>query len=174
MTVAVLPASFDPITRGHVDIITRASQLFERLIVAVFAHPKKNVMFSLEERLAMVRESLAHLERIEVIPFEGLLINFAREVNASVIVRGLRWVSDFEYEFQQAAANRKMSAGLETVCIFASTDYVYFSSSIIKEIAENHGDVRSMVPEPVERRLVERFPPHLSHQTSREVTPLIF
>lgn len=158
MTVAVLPASFDPITRGHVDIIQRASDVFDQLIVAVYAHPKKNLMFALEDRVAMVMESVGSLANVEVRSFEGLLVNFARDVGASVLVRGLRWVSDFEYEFQQAAANRRMSAGLETVCMFASTDYVFFSSSIIKEIAENNGDVSSMVPASVIRRLQDRFP----------------
>jgi pantetheine-phosphate adenylyltransferase len=157
VTVAVLPASFDPITHGHVDIITRAAQLFDRLIVAVYAHPRKNVMFTLEERVAMVRESLDGVDHVEVRPFEGLLVDFVREIGASVVVRGLRWVSDFEYEFQQAAANRRMMPGLETISMFATTDYVYFSSSIIKEIAENAGDVSSMVPEPVARRFRERF-----------------
>lgn len=159
MTVAVLPASFDPITRGHVDIITRATRFFDHLVVAVFAHPRKNVMFSLEERVSMVSESLADLPNVEVRAFEGLIVDFARDIGASVLVRGLRWVSDFESEFQQAAANRKMFPGLEVVALFASTDYVFFSSSIIKEIAENAGDVSSMVPEPVARRLKERFPP---------------
>lgn len=160
MTVAVLPASFDPITRGHVDIIARAASLFDRLVVAVYARPKKNVLFSLEERVAMVRESLAGIENVEVRPYDSLTVDLMRDLGASVVVRGLRWVSDFEFEFQQAAANRRMLPGLETVCLFASTDYVFFSSSIIKEIAENAGDVSSMVPEPVERRLRERFSAH--------------
>lgn len=174
MTVAVLPASFDPITRGHVDIIIRASHLFDRLIVAVFAHPKKNVLFSLDDRVAMVRESVGNLEHVEVMAFDGLLVNFLRDVGATVLVRGLRWVSDFEYEFQQAAANRLMLPGLETLCLFASTDYVFFSSTIIKEIAENAGDVSSMVPEPVARRLAERFPPRVATGASREVTSSTF
>jgi pantetheine-phosphate adenylyltransferase len=156
--VAVLPASFDPITRGHVDIIARASTLFDRLVVAVWARPKKNVLFPLDERVEMVRESLDGLPNVEVCSFDCLLVDLVREIGASVVVRGLRWVSDFEFEFQQAAANRKMLPGLETVCLFASTDYVFFSSSIIKEIAENAGDIGSMVPEPVARRFKERFP----------------
>ena len=158
MTVAVLPASFDPITHGHVDIIMRASRLFDHLVVAVWARPKKNVLFSLEDRVNMVRESLTGLDNVEVRAFDCLLVDLVREIGATVVVRGLRWVSDFEFEFQQASANRKMLPGLETVCLFASTDYVFFSSSIIKEIAENAGDISSMVPEPVERRLNERFP----------------
>lgn len=169
MTVAVLPASFDPITRGHVDIIARASGLFDRLIVAVYARPKKAVLFPLEERVAMVGESVAGLPGVEVMAFDSLLVDFMREVGARVVVRGLRWVSDFEFEFQQASANRMLLPGLETVCLFASTDYVFFSSSIIKEIAEHAGDVSAMVPDPVARRLIERFSP-LSAGASREVT----
>lgn len=161
MTVAVLPASFDPITCGHVDIVSRAATLFERLIVAVYASPRKNVMFSLDERVAMVRESVQTIDHVEVAAFDGLVVDYAREVGAGVLVRGLRWVSDFEYEFQQAAANRAMLPGLEVVAMFASTDYVFFSSSIIKEIAENAGDITSMVPAPVARRLMERFPPRV-------------
>ena len=157
MTVAVLPASFDPITCGHVDIATRASRLFERLIVAVYAHPKKNVMFSLDERVALVREALAHLDAVQVTSFDGLVINLCREVKADVLVRGLRAVSDFEYEFQQAALNRKMLPGLEVISMFASMEFGFLSSSIIKEIAENGGDVSSMVPASVARRLRQRF-----------------
>lgn len=157
MTVAVLPASFDPITCGHVDIATRATRLFDQLIVAVYARPKKNVMFSLSDRVAMVRESLMDLERVEVTTFEGLLVDFARKIGATVEVRGLRAVSDFEYEYQQAALNRTMLPGLEVVSLFPSTEYAFLSSSIVKEIAENGGDVSSMVPPPVARRLAERF-----------------
>lgn len=158
MTIAVLPASFDPITCGHVDIATRASKLFDKLIVAVFAHPKKNLMFSLEERVAMVRESLAGLQNVEVTWFDGLLVTFAREIEADVEVRGMRAVSDFEYEYQQAALNRQMLPGFEVVSLFSSTEYAFLSSSIVKEIAENGGDVSSMVPEPVVRRFADHFP----------------
>lgn len=157
MTIAVLPASFDPITCGHVDIARRSSRLFDRLIVAVYAHPKKNIVFSLEERLSMVRESLVDMERVEVTHFEGLVVDFCRKVDADVLVRGLRAVSDFEYEFQQAGLNRKMLPGLEVICMFANIDYGFLSSSIIKEIAENGGDVSSMVPAPVAQQLAHRF-----------------
>ncbi|MGH2442026.1 MAG: pantetheine-phosphate adenylyltransferase [Chloroflexota bacterium] len=167
MTVAVLPASFDPITCGHLDIIQRSALLFDCLVVAVYAQPKKSVMFSLDERVAMVRESAGSLANVEVRAFDGLLVRFVREVQATVLVRGLRWVSDFEYEFQQAAANRRLLPGLETICVFASTDYVYFSSSIIKEIAEHGGDVSSMVPEAVSRRLAERFPVRVQAGSAR-------
>jgi len=139
VTVAVVPASFDPITQGHVDIVTRASRLFDRIVVGVFARPRKNVMFSLDERVAMVRESLAHLRDIDVVSYDGLTVNLAADVGATVVVRGLRAVSDFESEFQQAALNRKMSPGLEVISMFASVEYGFLSSSLIKEIAENGG-----------------------------------
>ncbi len=168
MTVAVLPGSFDPITRGHVDIIERAARMFDRLVVAVYAHPKKNVLFSLQEREEMVRESLADLRNVEVLDYEGLTVDIARRVGADVLVRGLRWVSDFEAEFQQATANRQLLPGLEVICLFASGERVFLSSSIIKDIVENGGDVDSMVPEPVARRLRERFPPRGAGQM-REV-----
>jgi pantetheine-phosphate adenylyltransferase len=174
VTVAVLPATFDPITYGHVDVIRRAAALFDRLIIAVYAHPKKaNVLFSAADRVEMVRESLGDLDNVVVEPFSGLVVDVARERGATVLVRGLRWVSDFEFEFQQAAANRKLLPGLETICVFANTDYVFFSSSIIKEIAENGGDVAAMVPGPVARRLRERFSNSVANAT-REVTPSTF
>jgi pantetheine-phosphate adenylyltransferase len=157
MTVAVLPASFDPITCGHVDIAARAAKLFERLVVAVFARPKKKVLFSLEDRVEMVRESLKGVDGVEVTSFEGLLVDFARRIGASVEVRGLRAVSDFEYEYQQAALNRQMYPGFEVLSLFPSTEYAFLSSSIVKEIAEHGGDVSHMVPAPVAQRLAEKF-----------------
>lgn len=161
MTVAVLPASYDPITCGHVDIINRAARLFDRLIVAVYAHTRrrKNILFDLDERLAMVSESVDALLNVRVMSFDGLVVHFAQEQGAQVLVRGLRAVSDFEYEFQQANLNRMMAPGLEVICMFASIEYGSLSSSIIKEIAENGGDVSDMVPPAVARRLHHRFPP---------------
>jgi pantetheine-phosphate adenylyltransferase len=158
VTTAVLPASFDPITCGHVDIAERAAALFDRLIVAVYAHPKKRVMFSLEERVEMVSEALGHLPRVEVRSFEGLVVDMARRTGASVLIRGLRAVSDFESEYQQASLNRSMLPGLEVVALFASVEHSFVSSSMIKEIAELGGDVSSWVPAPVARRLYDRFP----------------
>ncbi len=158
MTVAVLPASFDPITLGHVDIARRSARLFGTLIVAVYAHPKKNILFSLDERVRLVREALVSVPGVEVISYQGLTVQLCRDVAANVLVRGLRAVSDFEYEYQQATLNRTMMPDLEVVCMFPSMDYSFLSSSLIKEIAENGGDVRSMVPGPVARALEQRFP----------------
>ncbi|GAC1319328.1 MAG: pantetheine-phosphate adenylyltransferase [Chloroflexota bacterium] len=157
MTAAVLPASFDPITCGHIDIIKRACRLFDRVIVAVYAHPKKQVMFALDERIAMVRESLEASTRVEVLPFEGLLVDFCRRAGVDVVVRGLRQVADFEYEYQQAAMNRKMLPGLEVISMFPTMELSFISSTLIKEIAENGGDVGDMVPKPVATRLSARF-----------------
>jgi pantetheine-phosphate adenylyltransferase len=159
VTVAVLPASYDPITCGHVDIINRAARLFDRLIVAVYAHTRrrKNILFELDQRLSMVSESLDGVPNVRVMPFDGLVVQFAQEQGAQVLVRGLRAVSDFEYEFQQANLNRMMAPGLEVICMFASIEYGSLSSSIIKEIAENGGDVSDMVPPAVARQLYRRF-----------------
>lgn len=159
MTAALLPASFDPFTCGHLDIVTRATRLFDRVVVAVFAHPPKNVMFTLEERVEMVRESVSDLPSVEVVAFEGLVVDCARRVGAGVLVRGLRAVSDFEYEYQQATMNRRMYPELEVICLFASIEHSFLSSSIVKDIAQNGGDVSALVPPPVSRRLRARFSP---------------
>jgi len=167
VTVALLPASFDPITCGHVDIILRAARLFDRLIVAVHASPKKSLLFSVEERVAMVRESLADLESVEVVSYEGLTVHLAARLGATVLVRGLRAVSDFESEFQQAALNRRMLPGLEVVCMFASVEYSAVSSSLIKEIAQGGGDVTDLVPTPVAARLRERLESRIASVSGR-------
>lgn len=161
MTVAVLPATYDPITCGHVDIISRAARMFDRLVVAVYSQrrQRKSVLFGLEERVAMVSEAIAGIGNVEVQPFDGLVVSFARQVGATVLVRGLRAVSDFEYEFQQANLNRQMDPELEVICMFASLEYGPLSSSIVKEIAENGGVVDDFVPPQVARRLRERFSP---------------
>jgi pantetheine-phosphate adenylyltransferase len=161
VTVAVLPGSYDPITCGHVDIITRAARLFDRLIVGVYAHTRgrKSVLFDLDKRVAMVEESLGGVQNVSVIPFDGLVVNFARQHGAHVLVRGLRAISDFEYEFQQANLNRKIDPALEVICMFTSLEYGPLSSSIVKEIAENGGDIRELVPAPVAQRLRILFPP---------------
>lgn len=156
MTVALFPASFDPITSGHVDIATRASSLFERLIVAVYSHPRKNLMFSIDDRVDMARESLAHVHNVNVIAFSGLLVDLARREGASVAIRGLRSAADFEYEFQQSLLNRSMYPSFEAVALFPSQQLAAISSTMVKEISENGGDVSWMVPAPVLRRLQAR------------------
>lgn len=135
---AIYPGTFDPMTVGHVDVAQRASKMFDDLIIGVAANPNKRPYFSLDERVAMAREILSELPNVTVQPFDGLLVEFAAEVEANVIVRGLRAISDFEYEVQIAAVNRHLAASIETVFIAASQDYTFLSSSIVREI-ESHG-----------------------------------
>lgn len=157
--VAVYPGSFDPPTNGHVDIIVRVAKFFPRLVVAVGENPQKRTLFSVEERVEMLREICQELglENVEVTSFAGLLVEFAKRVGASVIVKGLRVVSDFEIEFQQALMNRNLS-GIETLFMPTDTEWSFLSSSIVKEVASLGGDVSELVPGPVARRLKKKFP----------------
>ncbi len=149
MTVAVYPATFDPITNGHVDIATRAAGIFDRLIVAVYDRPSKNLLFSPEERWQMTRQALAHLPNVTVERYSGMTVAFAQQVGARAIVRGLRVVSDFEWEFQLALTNRQIAPEIDTVCLMASQQYSFLSSSLIKEIAMLGGPLNGMVPDHV-------------------------
>lgn len=154
---AIVPGSFDPVTNGHVDIIERAARLFARVHVAVAENRAKSPTFSCEERLIMLREACAHLPNVTVGSFEGLLVEYAKKAGAVAIVRGLRAVSDFEYELQMAHTNRCLGREVETVFIPTTTEYSFLSSSIVKEIARLGGSVKGLVPEGVERFLRERF-----------------
>ncbi|HKK06140.1 MAG: pantetheine-phosphate adenylyltransferase [Gammaproteobacteria bacterium] len=146
---AVYPGTFDPITNGHSDLIERAARLCDRVIVAVAANPTKEPVFSLDERVAMATEVLAHLPNVEVRGFDTLLIHFVREQGASVIVRGLRAVSDFEYEFQLAGMNRRLAPDVETLFLTPAEQFAYISSSLVREIATLGGDVTPFVHETV-------------------------
>lgn len=157
MTTVLYPGSFDPVTNGHLDIIRRAASLFDRVVVTVFTNTAKSPTFSVEERVAMVREATADLNNVEVDSFGGLLVDYARRRGIRVIVKGLRAISDFDYEFQQAQINRELGRGVETLFMMTRTEYLYLSSSLVKEIARFGGDVRPFVPEGVYRRLMERF-----------------
>ncbi|RMG27165.1 MAG: pantetheine-phosphate adenylyltransferase [Armatimonadetes bacterium] len=154
MKKAVYPGSFDPPTLGHVDILRRAAGLFDEVIVAVGANTAKKPMFSLEERVAMLQEIVAELPNVQVLPFDGLLVNFATQHDASAVIRGLRAVSDFENEFQMALANRTLAPNLETVFLMTSAEVMFVSSSIVKEIASLGGDVSGLVPKNVAARLM--------------------
>jgi pantetheine-phosphate adenylyltransferase len=152
--VAVYPGSFDPTTNGHLSLVQRATHLFDELIVAVSVTPSKNLMFSFEERLELMKESVATLperDRIKVVGFDGLLAHFIKQKKATAIIRGLRAVSDFEYEFQMALMNRKLVREAETVFLMPALSWVYLSSSIVKEVARNGGGVSGLVPTPVKR-----------------------
>lgn len=157
MTIALYPGSFDPATMGHVDIAMRAAAIFEKLIIGVYAVPAKNVLFSTEERVDLFAKSLEGLPNVEVRSFSGLTVDYAKSVNAKVLVRGLRVISDFELEMQMALLNRKMSPGLEVVCFMTSLEYSFLSSSIIKEIASLGGCIDGLVPDNVAKALVEKY-----------------
>ena len=153
MARALVPGSFDPVTNGHLDIIARAAGMFETVLVAVARNASKTPLFTIEERLEMIAAVCAPFSNVEVDSFEGLLVNYALERGASVIVRGLRAVSDFEYELQMALMNRRLSNAVETVFMMPEAEYSYLSSSIVKEIARLGGSVKGLVPESVEERL---------------------
>ncbi len=159
MAVAVYPGSFDPVTFGHLDIIGRASAIFDRVYVAVLRNPAKTPLFSVDERLAMLKEACQDLANVRCEAFSGLVVDFARSKGARVIVRGLRALSDFEYEFVMAAMNRHLNTEVETVFIMTSSEYAFVSSSLIKEVAQFGGDVTRWVPPGVARRLAGRFGP---------------
>lgn len=146
MTVAVYPGSFDPITLGHVDILTRASRLFDRIILAIVKNPNKHALIPLDERVKLVKESIGHLTNVEVESFEGLTVTFAKTHGAQVIIRGLRAVSDFEYEFKMSQMNRNLSPETETVFMMAGLDYQFLSSSMVKEVSMLGGNIANLVP----------------------------
>lgn len=157
MATALCPGSFDPVTLGHLDIIERTARHFNDVIVAVIRNPQKaNPLFALEEREEMLREVTAHLPNVRIEFFKGLLVDFARDVGAEAIVKGLRAVSDFDYELQMAQMNQRLS-GIDTFFISTSPQYSFLSSSLVREVARFGGDVSSMVPKTVAARLAERF-----------------
>ena len=145
MVTAIYPGTFDPVTLGHVDISARASLLFDRVIVAVYSTPSKNLLFTTDERVNLVKDSVTHLKNVEVVEFEGLVVRFAQEVGAAVIVRGLRSGSDFEYEFEMAFMNRRLAPNVDMVSFMTSQEYMFISSSLLKEVALLNGDVTDMV-----------------------------
>jgi len=154
---AICAGTFDPITMGHLDVIERASRIFPRVVIGVATKTGKTPLFNLEERIALVRESTAHMEGVEVASFTGLLVNFAESNGVRVIVRGLRAFSDFEYEFQMALTNRKLKSEIETIFLMPKQDYSYVSSSNVRGVAELGGDTSAFVPPPVQRALEARF-----------------
>jgi pantetheine-phosphate adenylyltransferase len=157
MRIAIYPGSFDPITNGHLDLIRRGLLLFDRLVVAIADNPNKKPLFSGKEREEMVRATVEDQERIEVLLFTGLLANLVKERQACAIIRGVRAVSDFEFEFQLALMNRKLAPHAETVFLIPSEKYTYLSSNLIKDIARFDGDISCFVPDLVKRKLKERF-----------------
>jgi pantetheine-phosphate adenylyltransferase len=157
MARAIYPGTFDPVTNGHVDIVERASHTVDHLTVGVVEGSLKRTMFSVDERIEMFSEAISHLSNVEVKPYNGLTVNAARELGATVIVRGLRITSDFEYESEMALMNRRMAEDIETICLFSALEYQILSSSRVKEVATFGADVSDLVPPNVWGPLVERL-----------------
>ncbi|MFC1872394.1 pantetheine-phosphate adenylyltransferase [Chloroflexota bacterium] len=156
MTKAIYPGSFDPVTNGHIDIVTRASKLFDRVIIGVFSVPNKNLLFSSEERVEMVKRAVNHLPKVEVETFNGLTVTFAKQVDAQVMVRGLRMAGDFEFEFEMAMMNKKLDPYLELVCFMARQEYQFLSSTLLKEVVLLNGESSDLVPEFVAKAIKEK------------------
>ncbi len=154
---AIYPGTFDPITMGHVDVVERASRIFDEIIVAVARPRHKTALFSFEERIHLARESLKHLNNVVVKGFDGLMVEFAKREGVKVVIRGIRAVSDFDYEFKIAWMNRKLCPELETIFLMPSEEYSFLASSLVKEVALLGGDVSGMVPEVVQRALFEKI-----------------
>ena len=157
MKVAIYPGSFDPITNGHLDVVRRAATMFDRVIVAVAGNEEKTPLFTATERTALVRGAVSQLRNVAVDAFDGLLVEYARRKKALVIVRGLRAVSDFEYELQLALMNRKLEPGVETIFLAPKDEYTFISSRMVKEIAKLGGDVSAFVPAAVQKAMVRKF-----------------
>jgi pantetheine-phosphate adenylyltransferase len=158
VTVGLIPGSFDPFHNGHLEIVERASQIFDEIVVAAIRNPQKSeALFDLDERREMIADSLVHVSNVRIVSISTLLVNVARDVNATAIVRGLRAVSDFESEMQMAQMNRSLS-GVETLFLPSSSRHSFFASRLLREVARYGGDVTAFVPAPVAKRLAEKFP----------------
>jgi pantetheine-phosphate adenylyltransferase len=155
--IAVYPGSFDPVTCGHLDIIKRSAALFDKVYIAVLINSNKKPLFTLEERKELICRVTGNFKNVEVMHFDGLLVNFMHEVGAQIIVKGLRAVSDFEYEFQMALTNRKLAPDIETVFLMTSAEYQYLSSSIVKDIARFGGSLDGLVPKEIEKDIYSKF-----------------
>lgn len=157
MKKALYPGSFDPITNGHVDILERASRIFDIVEVAILRNPSKNSLFTVEERMEMIRDIFREKENIQISSFSGLLVDYAKKSGADVIIRGLRAISDFEYEFQMALMNFKLSPNIEIIFMMPRVEYSFLSSKLVKEIYGLGGRLPDLVPEPVDRALMKKF-----------------
>lgn len=159
MTIAIYPGSFDPITNGHLDIVRRAAAIFDELIIGVYDRPEKRLLFTTEERVKMAQQAVVDLANVRAQSYSGLTVDFARKVGAKVMVRGLRMSSDFEREFEMAMMNKKLAPDLELVCLMASLQYQFLSSSLLKEVAQLGGCLEDMVPAHVANALRSKFAP---------------
>jgi len=161
-TIAVYPGSFDPVTNGHIDLIQRSATLFDKVVVAILRNSGKTPLFSVDERREMLESAVLEIGNVTVTNFSGLLVDFADRIGASVIIRGIRAISDYEHELQMALINRRLSSRVETVFMIPAETYSFLSSRLVKEIASHGGAIRGLVPEDVERRLRSIFTPEIS------------
>lgn len=157
MTIALYPGSFDPVTYGHLDIATRAANVFDQVVMGVFHTPQKNLLFTTEERVDLIKKSIEHLPNVSVCSYEGMTVDFAKQINAKVIVRGLRMSPDFEREFEMALMNKKQAPEIEVVCMMTSVQYQFLSSSLMKEAARYGGYIEDLVPQHVADILREKL-----------------
>jgi len=157
LTIAIYPGSFDPITNGHLDIANRASSLFNEIIISIYDVPQKNLLFDTQERVELAKTAIAHIPNIRVESYRGLTVSHARNMNAQVIIRGLRMISDFEREFEMAMMNKKLDHDVELVCLMSSLRYQFLSSSLLKEACQLGGDIANLVPENVLKALLKKF-----------------
>ena len=157
MVTALYPGSFDPVTVGHVDIVARAANQFEKLVVGVYDTPSKNLLFNTDEREQLMMDACKHISNVEVTRFSGLVVRYAKDIGAGVIVRGLRSGSDFEYEFDMAFMNRRLEPEVDLVCFMTSQDYMFVSASLLKEVAKLGGDITEMVPPNVAQAVYTKF-----------------
>lgn len=163
MRTCIYPGTFDPITNGHLDVMARAARMFDRIILGVAVNPGKGPLFSLEERVALIKPNLAPYPNVDVDTFEGLLVDFARKHGAIALIRGLRMLSDFEFEFQMALMNRHLDSGIETIFVMTKDEYSYTSSRLVKQVANYGGDIMPFVPENVQKALRARCSPKNAH-----------
>jgi pantetheine-phosphate adenylyltransferase len=167
-TIAVYPGSFDPVTNGHIDLIQRSAALFDKVVVAILRNSGKTPLFSVDERSEMLESAVLEIGNVTVTNFSGLLVDFADRIGASVIIRGIRAISDYEYELQMSLINRRLSSRIETVFMLPAETYSFLSSRLVKEIASQGGAIRGLVPEDVERRLRSRFTPEICNTKQKE------
>ena len=158
MAIVIYPGTFDPVTNGHIDIVSRAIELFDKVIVTVAKNPGKTALFTVDERVEMLKESFKDLKKVVVDSFDGLVVDHARNLNAIGIIRGLRAISDFEYEFQMALMNRKLAGEITTILLMPHARYTYLNSTIVRNLAQFHGDVSEFVPPIVVEKLKLKFP----------------